>query len=69
MEYVGEIITSDEAARRETNYADRGLFYLTISMAKSRNTRKRNSLDPTVFENAAAVQPLVRSERDDAGGP
>jgi histone-lysine N-methyltransferase SUV39H len=56
MEYVGEIITSDEAARRETNYADRGLFYLHDIHGKiQKHTKEKFALDPTVFGNAARL--------------
>lgn len=56
MEYVGEIITSDEAARRETAYADRGLFYLHDIHGKIlKHTKEKFALDPTVFGNAARL--------------
>ena len=56
MEYVGEIITSDEAARRETAYAARGLYYLhDIHGAIQKHTKMKFALDPTKFGNAARL--------------
>ena len=56
MEYVGEIITVDEAARRDLGYAERGLFYLhDIHGQIQKHTKERFCTDPAVYGNAARL--------------
>jgi UDP-N-acetylmuramate: L-alanyl-gamma-D-glutamyl-meso-diaminopimelate ligase len=54
IEYVGEVITSTEATRRERSYSQLGLFYLHDIHAHKRE-HESYVLDPTMYGNAARM--------------
>jgi len=56
IEYIGEVITSTEATRRERSYSQLGLFYLhDIHATFSGHDRESFTLDPTMYGNAARM--------------
>ena len=55
IEYVGEVITSTEATRRERSYSQLGLFYLHDIHAHEKREQESYVLDPTLYGNAARM--------------